>query len=56
MTTETATGEQSPEALAPADGDFAARVEYGREARRRTPRSSPRGLGAGIRSCPIRSR
>ncbi len=44
MSTATVTSEQSrPEKLAPASEDFAARAEFGREARRRTPRSSHEG-------------
>ena len=44
MTIQTATGDDvASDALPPADGDFAARAEYGREARRRTPRSAHEG-------------
>lgn len=44
MTIQTAIGDHVvSDVLAPADGDFAARAEYGREARRRTPRSAHEG-------------
>jgi uncharacterized protein (DUF2252 family) len=44
MSTQTAMGDHAAsDGLTPADGDFAARAEYGREARRRTPRSAHEG-------------
>ena len=44
MSIQTATRDHGgAEPLAPADGDFAARAEVGREARRRTPRSAHEG-------------
>ncbi|HEY5860127.1 MAG TPA: DUF2252 domain-containing protein, partial [Actinomycetota bacterium] len=43
MSIQTATSNGDAELPAPADGDFAGRAEYGREARRRTPRSAHEG-------------